>query len=126
MAKFLNTQAITHELTQLIIEAKEKIVLVSYSLKVNPLIKDRIKTKASSGSLKELIIVYGNADIKEAEFKWMGNVKGLKTYKKINLHAKCYYNENKAIVCSMNLHDYSQSNNVELGIMINKDEDTEA
>lgn len=37
-----------------------------------------------------------------------------------NLHAKCYLNENTAIITSMNLFQYSQQNNKEMGIKVEK------
>ncbi len=40
-----------------------------------------------------------------------------------NLHAKCYLNENRAIVTSMNLHQYSETNNREMGVAILKSEE---
>ncbi len=33
-----------------------------------------------------------------------------------NLHAKCYLNEKAAIITSMNLYDFSQVNNNEMGV----------
>jgi phosphatidylserine/phosphatidylglycerophosphate/cardiolipin synthase-like enzyme len=41
------------------------------------------------------------------------------------LHAKCYLNENEAIVTSMNLYSFSQQNNDEMGIYVSKDDDPE-
>ena len=38
-----------------------------------------------------------------------------------DLHAKCYLNENTAIITSMNLYDYSQTHNREVGIKIDKE-----
>ena len=35
-----------------------------------------------------------------------------------NLHAKCYFNENLMVLTSMNLHQFSQSNNREMGVLI--------
>ena len=40
-----------------------------------------------------------------------------------NLHAKCYLNEDSAIVTSMNLYQHSQENNWEMGIKIDKSND---
>jgi len=40
-----------------------------------------------------------------------------------NLHAKCYLNENTAIIASMNLYQYSQQNNREMGIKVEKKEE---
>jgi phosphatidylserine/phosphatidylglycerophosphate/cardiolipin synthase-like enzyme len=41
----------------------------------------------------------------------------------LNLHAKCYLNENTAIITSMNLYRHSQENNWEMGIKIEKSTD---
>jgi len=126
MATFLDTQAISNELMKLIKDAKEKIILVSYNFKVNQQIQERLKTKSKIGTLSEIVIVYGRKDIKQSEIEWMKEIQDLKIYEKENLHAKCYLNEEKAIICSMNLYDYSQQTNIEMGILITKENDREA
>jgi len=40
-----------------------------------------------------------------------------------NLHAKCYLNESNAIVTSLNLHEYSQKTNREMGALANINDD---
>ncbi len=40
-----------------------------------------------------------------------------------DLHAKCYLNESEAIITSMNLYEFSQVNNNEMGIYIVKETD---
>jgi len=126
MPKFLDTQAISHELMTVIKEAKEKIILVSPYLKVNSQIQERLKTKSKIGTLAEMVIVYGKSELKQSELEWIKEIDDLKIYEKSNLHAKCYLNEDKAIICSMNLYDYSQQNNIEMGILITKHHDREA
>jgi hypothetical protein len=111
---------------KLIKEAKEKIVLVSYNFKVNQQIQERLKTKSRIGTLSEIVIVYGRKDLKQTEVEWMKEIQDLKIYEKSNLHAKCYLNEERAIICSMNLYDYSQQTNIEMGILITRDQDSEA
>lgn len=126
MAKFLETQAISNELMKLIKDAKEKIILVSPYLKVNSQIVERLKTKSKVGTLAEIVIVYGKTELKQTELDWIKEIQDLKVIEKSNLHAKCYINEERAIVCSMNLYDYSQQNNIEMGILITRKEDEEA
>jgi len=111
---------------KLIKDAKDKIILVSYSFKVNPQIQERLKTKSKLGTLSEIVIVYGRTELKPAELEWIKEIQDLKIYEKLNLHAKCYLNEERAIICSMNLYDYSQQNNIEMGILITKEHDKEA
>jgi hypothetical protein len=40
-----------------------------------------------------------------------------------NLHAKCYLNERYAIITSMNLYDFSQVNNNEMGVIFDRDQE---
>ncbi len=40
-----------------------------------------------------------------------------------DLHAKCYLNENEALLTSMNLYEFSQSNNDEMGLIVSKREE---
>jgi len=49
----------------------------------------------------------------------------IKVYDKKTLHAKCYLNESFSIIASMNLYHYSMVNNIEFGVLFNKDEDEE-
>jgi len=126
MAKFLETQAISNELMKLIKEARDKIILVSPYLKVNSQIQERLKTISKIGTLSEIVIIYGKTELKKTELEWIKEIDDLKVIEKINLHAKCYVNEEKAIICSMNLYDYSQQNNIEMGILITKKDDEES
>lgn len=126
MAKYLDTSQISSELMQLLKEAKEKIILVTFSLQVNKQIQERLKTKSKLGTLSEITIIYGNTQLKEKELKWMEEIDDLRVFQKKNLHAKCYINENKAIISSMNLYDYSQTSNIEMGFLIEKEKDKEA
>lgn len=126
MATFLDTQAISNELMKLIKDAKEKIILISYNFKVNQQIQERLKTKSKIGTLSEIVIVYGRKELKQTEVDWIKEIQDLKIYEKSNLHAKCYLNEDRAIICSMNLYDYSQQTNIEMGILITKEHDAEA
>ncbi len=126
MAKFLETQAISSELLKIIKDAKEKIILVSPYLKVNSQIQERLKTKGRMGTLSEIVIVYGKTELKQSQLEWIKEIADIKLYEKPNLHAKCYVNEERAVICSMNLYDYSQQNNIEMGLLITKEHDKEA
>jgi hypothetical protein len=126
MAKYLDTSQISSELMQLLKEAKERIILVTYSLQVNTQIQERLKTKSKIGTLAEITLIYGNTKPKKTELEWMAEIDDLKVWQKKNLHAKCYINEKKAIISSMNLYDYSQTTNVEMGFLITKEEEPEA
>jgi len=123
MAKFLNTSAINYFLEELIKETNDKLVLISPYLKVNNRIKELLQDK---NRLKiDIRIVYGKAELNANEIAWLKNLEYIRTSYCENLHAKCYMNEKKCIITSMNLYDFSQINNNEMGILINKEEDIE-
>ncbi len=123
MAKFLKTNGVSHHLDLMVDNAKEKLYLVSPFLKFN----DRIRKSLEDADRRRLDfrIVYGKEELLPKEKDWLKSLKSLKLEFCRNLHAKCYLNENEAIVTSMNLYDFSQVNNIEMGILISRKDDCE-
>lgn len=126
MALFLDTSAITKEISETIREAKKKLILISPYFQTSELLRERIRTKSGNSKLDELTIIYGKDELKKSELEWMQGINNLTILEKKNLHAKCYLNEQRAVICSMNLYEYSQQNNIEMGILITKKDDPEA
>lgn len=123
MAKFLDTTGVSHYLQQLINKANEKLVLVSPYLKIN----ERIKQSLNDKDLMkiDIRIVYGKNDLHPDENNWLKSKQSIRSYFCKDLHAKCYLNENEAILTSMNLYEFSQVNNNEMGIYIERSSDPE-
>ena len=121
MAKFLDTQGVSYFLKQLINHSEDKLYLIiqlNNQLKLS--LEDRHKFQI------DIVIIYGKvSDINPEDSNWLGDMPGIKLLFHKDLHAKCYFNENEAIVTSMNLYMFSQQNNVEMGIHITKEEDPE-
>lgn len=123
MAKFLNTSATNYFLEELIKGAKERLVLISPFLKLNDRIKELLEDK---NRLKiDVRIVYGKSELQPQEIEWLKAQSYIRTSFCKNLHAKCYLNEENAIVTSLNLYEFSQINNNEMGILIRRDDDAE-
>jgi phosphatidylserine/phosphatidylglycerophosphate/cardiolipin synthase-like enzyme len=123
MAKFLNTSATNYFLEELIKSTNDKLILISPFLKLNNRIKELLEDK---NRLKiDIRIVYGKVELKSGEINWLKELNYIRTSFCENLHAKCYMNEKTCIVTSMNLYDFSQINNNEMGIYIKRDEDLE-
>lgn len=123
MAKFLDTTGVSHHLQQLINKANEKVVLISPYLKFNQRIKDSLEDK---NRMKiDIRVVYGKNDLQPDENNWLKSMKSIRSSFCKDLHAKCYLNENEAIITSMNLYEFSQVNNEEMGIFIEKSSDPE-
>lgn len=123
MAKFLNTSATNYFLEELIKSTNDKLILISPFLKLNNRIKELLEDK---NRMKiDIRIVYGKIEMKNEEINWLKELSFVRTSFCENLHAKCYMNEKMCIVTSMNLYEFSQVNNNEMGILIKRDEDLE-
>ncbi|AHJ12428.1 phospholipase D family protein [Sulfurospirillum multivorans] len=123
MAKFLNTSATNYFLEELIKSTNDKLILISPFLKLNNRIKELLEDK---NRMKiDIRIVYGKIEMKNEEINWLKELSFVRTSFCENLHAKCYMNEKMCIVTSMNLYEFSQVNNNEMGILIKRDDDQE-
>lgn len=121
MAKFLDTTGVSYHLQQLINKANERLVLISPYLKINDRIKQSLEDK---NRLKiDIRVVYGKNELQPEENNWLKSMTSIRSSFCKDLHAKCYLNENEAIITSMNLYDFSQVNNNEMGIYIEKSSD---
>jgi len=122
MAEFLTTTGISYNLEELIKNSDERLILVSPYLQI-------------AGSLKHLIaerdlqkidirVVYRKDNkINAEDMNFLQELTSVKISACENLHAKCYLNENTAIITSMNLYLYSQQNNREMGIKVEKEKE---
>lgn len=123
MAKFYDTSGITHRLVELIKNAEDKLIIISPYLKINDRIKELLKDR--NMFKVNISIIYGKRELHPDESNWLNSLEYVKTSFCKNLHAKCYLNEKEAIITSMNLYEFSQVNNTEMGIHVSKDEDSE-
>ncbi|EGQ8076962.1 phospholipase D family protein [Vibrio vulnificus] len=123
MAKFLNTSATNYYLEELIKNASERLILISPFLKLNDRIRELLEDK---DRLKiDIRIVYGKSELQPDEINWLKGLSFVRTSFCKNLHAKCYINESSCIITSLNLYEFSQVNNNEMGIFIDRDSDGE-
>lgn len=123
MAKFLNTSATNYFLEDLIKVARDRLILISPFLKLNDRIKELLEDK---NRLKiDVRIVYGKNELQPEEINWLKELSFIRTSFCKNLHAKCYINEEACIVTSLNLYEFSQVNNNEMGVLITRVDDGE-
>ncbi len=122
MAKFLTTSKITAELEEIIKNANERLILISPYLKTNERIREHIEERIGKIIVT---IIYGKTELQPEENKWLRTLDTAVVRYRKNLHAKCYLNEKTAMITSMNLHDFSQSHNDEMGVLITKEDDPE-
>lgn len=123
MAKFLNTTGVSYHLEELIKGTKDRLILISPYLQFNDRIKEHINNL--NVQKRDIRIIYRENKLQLEENNWLESQIGVRTSICKNLHAKCYLNENEAIITSMNLYEFSQQNNNEMGIYISKALDPE-
>ncbi len=121
MTTFLETTGVSHHLQQLIDQANDTLILISPYLKIN----DRLRYSLEDRNRMKIDIrmVYGKSELQPEQINWLRGLDFVRTSFCENLHAKCYLNESEAIITSMNLYEYSQVNNEEMGILVRKSED---
>lgn len=121
MAKFLNTSATNYFLEELIKGARDRLILISPFLRLNDRIKELL---ADKNRLKiDVRIVYGKSELQPQEIDWLRDLTYIRTSFCKNLHAKCYMNEEMCIITSLNLYEFSQVNNNEMGVLLKRADD---
>lgn len=121
MAKFLDTTGVSYHLQQLINQAQDLLILISPYLKINERLRQSLDDKDRMKI--DIRVVYGKNELQPDQINWLRSLKSVRTSFCENLHAKCYLNESEAIVTSMNLYEFSQVNNHEMGIYVTKADD---
>ena len=122
MAEFLTTSGISYQIDRIIRESRKNLVLVSPYLQLSKTFFERIKD--ASEKQVRVVIVYGKDELKHEERNLLASLKGIELYYFQNLHAKCYFNETSMVITSMNMYEFSLQNNREMGIFLQKEEDS--
>lgn len=123
MAKFLNTTGVSYHLEELIKSTDGRLILISPYLQFADRIKEHLKNL--NIQKRDIRIIYRENKLQIDEQNWLAEQVGIRASLCKNLHAKCYLNDHEAIITSMNLYEFSQQNNNEMGILINKTDDPE-
>ena len=123
MAEFLTTTGTSHYIENIIIEAKKELFLVSPYLQLSKTLFERLKDAADRNV--KIIIVFGKDELKPNERNSLAELKNLDLYFFENLHAKCYFNEISMVITSMNMYEFSEKNNREMGVLITQGKDSD-
>lgn len=121
MAEFLTTSGTSHYIEQIIIDAKDKLFLVSPYLKLSKTLYERLKD--ASMRKVPITIVYGKDELNNAQWSSLNDLPTIRVLYMDNLHAKCYFNEKQMVITSMNMYEFSEKNNREMGLLIHADSD---
>jgi hypothetical protein len=123
VAEFLKTTDISARLDNIIRESRagENLVLVSPYVRISPRLIDNLMRADKRGV--KITLIYGKNKLDPKEEEKLNVLRNLSLRFKENLHAKCYYNEKQLIITSMNLYDFSETTNDEMGVLVQRDED---
>ena len=121
MAEFLTRKGIVYHLDRIIEQAEKELVLISPYIKADNETKNILKNQKRSTKIH---VIYGKTRLKPAEKSFFNDI-GIEPSFLENLHAKCYLNEKEALLTSMNLYEYSQEHNDEMGILVSRKQDPE-
>jgi len=124
MVKFLATENAYSNIVDIIKEASNKVVLISPYIKISDQLFDRLKHMDKQGI--RIIVVCREKDLHTEEKSKLRQLKCLELRFDEDLHAKCFYNEKAMVITSLNLYDYSQQHNREMGVLLSLDEDPDA
>jgi hypothetical protein len=121
MATFLTQKDLEEKITDIIFNAKDKLLIFSPYIKL-----DDYFTRLFSNHIKNpevhIIIVFGkNEDnkgksLRKEDFEFFRQFPKISIFYLKDLHAKYYANESEGVITSINLHDYSFRNNIEFGV----------
>jgi phosphatidylserine/phosphatidylglycerophosphate/cardiolipin synthase-like enzyme len=125
MAKFITTKQITSELEDLIKKADERLYIVSPYLKLSKDFRDLLTYRNTNR--KDTKIIFGKQELNPEQMTFFQGLRFVYLFFSEDLHAKCYINDTKMIITSLNFYDFSMMNNKEMGIIIDKSvtEDTQ-
>lgn len=124
MVNFLKTNELSVAIENLISNSKDRLYLISPYFALSPMMKRAIQKLDNTNAQitvvcrKEEKMTINPDDLEFLQKLRFKNILSLEY-----LHAKCYMNENNAIVTSLNLLDVSQQRNWEMGFIIDKVDD---
>lgn len=120
MAKFINTRKAVSEIEDLIKNAGEKLILVSPYLKLSKDFKELLTYRNNKDKITT--VIFGKQELNPDEMKFLQGLRFVILKYNEDLHAKCYVNDDKMIITSLNLYEFSMANNKEMGVLIDKND----
>ena len=121
MTTFLTRKGIVYHLDKIVEEANSELVLISPYIEADDETKNLLKNKTRTTAIH---VIYGKKELKPAKKSFLDSL-GIRMSFLKSLHAKCYLNEDEALLTSMNLYQFSQEHNDEMGILVSRKDDGE-
>ncbi len=120
MAKFLTTHGTAFQIENVIAGARKQLTLVSPFLKLSKTLAERLQDAARRSV--RITIVFGKEELEREQELLLAGLAGASLYFLPNLHAKCYFNEDRMVITSMNMYEFSEKHNREMGVLLQEGE----
>lgn len=123
MAAFLTTDGVSSEIKKVISDAESQVTLISPKFALPAPLFEQLKLAQKKGV--DITLVYDKADFTDDQRLWIIESRNLHLYHFRALHANCYFNDDRMIITSMGLSEYSTRNYREMGILVRRGRDKE-
>ncbi len=123
MAKFLNTRNAVAAIEGLIRTADSRLILVSPYLRLSKDFKELLTYRNNQDKITT--VIFGKQDLKPEEMKFLESLRFVILKFHEDLHAKCYLNDTKMIITSLNLYEFSMANNKEMGVLVDLEDEND-
>jgi hypothetical protein len=123
MAKFLKGFELNTSVENIFRNAESFLWIISPYIKLHHKYKDVLRMHINNDKL-QIILLFGKNDgeiqksLPREEIDFFLQFPNIEIRYERRLHAKFYANHESSIITSMNLYDYSQDNNIEVGVLM--------
>jgi hypothetical protein len=124
VAEFIRSEEILPKIREIVGEARQKIGIATYSIRLDNDLLFSLEKADRRGV--PITIIHGTKDFSlHWNRKRLSLLKHFSAYINIRLHLKCYFNENKIILTSMNLNAIQNRDSLETGVILRANLDRE-
>ena len=124
MARFLDTRKCAAELSDLIRDSDTDLILISPYLQLSKDFRQLLAYRDDKGKNTTLIFRVPKLTSDDIDYFRVLRLVTLRCNE--DLHAKCYANDEKMIITSMNLYEFSMDHNKEMGVFVDKNDPADA
>ncbi len=121
MSLILDTYETNTWISHISEDARKHLVIICPYLKINEKLRRTIEIADRKGV--NIFVIYGKRELDAETMSWLKGLRHSNIANIPQLHAKLYMNEEMAVISSMNLYEFSQVNNEELGVLCGKRQD---
>ena len=124
MAKFLDTRKCAAELSDLIKDTAADLILISPYLQLSKDFRELLAYRDGKG--KNTTLIFRVPKLTPEDIDYFRSLRRATLRYHEDLHAKCYANDEKMIITSMNLYEFSMDHNKEMGVLVEKADPADA